>query len=95
MSGTSQRLFGGRIEKRLKVSVTVYLDAAREQTVTENVSPHGARVISKQSWRSGEKVILAPTGQSPQVGRVIYCEKMGDHFCVGLEFPGRSVRWED
>lgn len=95
MSGTSQRPFGGRIEKRLKVSVTVYLDAAREQTVTENVSPHGARVISKRSWRSGEQVTLAATGQLPQVGRVVYCEKMGNHFCLGLEFSGRSLRWED
>ena len=94
-----QRVSDGRMEKRLRTSVTVYLarssDArAREQTVTENISPHGARVVSKQYWRPGEEVILAPEGKFPQVGRVVYCEKTGDHFCLGLEFPGHSLKWD-
>ena len=86
MNGTAQRgrpnqrFFDGRIEKRLTMSVSVYLASlseprARERTVTENVSPHGARVTSKRSWRSAEEVLIAPlAGEFPHVGRIVYCE---------------------
>ena len=96
----NQRLFDGRIEKRLPNSVPVYLATpedprARERTLTENVSPHGARVISKRFWQPGEEPLLIPlTGEFPQVGRVIYClPKAGDRFCVGVEFADRTVKW--
>ena len=96
----NQRLFDGRLEKRLATSVPVYLASLadprdRERTVTENVSPHGARVISKRSWRSGEQVFITPlTGEFPQVGNVIYCMPVGERFCVGVEFPTRAVKWD-
>jgi len=106
MNGTAmwrrleQKLFDGRIEKRLPASVPVYLTSLREprsgeQTTTENVSPHGARTISKRLWRAGEEVLVAPlTGEFPQVGRVVYCEqKTEGRFCLGVEFLGRSVNW--
>jgi len=96
-----KRLFDGRIEKRLPTSVPVYLASlgeprARERTLTENVSPHGARVISKRSWQSGEGSLITPlTGAFPQIGRVIYClPKEGDRFCLGVEFPDRTVKWD-
>ena len=96
-----QRLFDGRIEKRLPTSVPVYLASlgephAREQTVTENVSPHGARVISKRFWQPGEELLITPlTGEFPQVGKVIYCLlKAEGHFCLGIEFPTRTVKWD-
>jgi len=99
-SRLKQRLFDGRIEKRLPESVPVYLTSLREprsceQTTTENVSPHGARTISKRSWRSGEQALIGPlTGEAPQVGRVVYCEqKTEGRFCLGLEFLARSVNW--
>jgi hypothetical protein len=98
---SNQRLFDGRIEKRLPNSVPVYLATpedprARERTLTENVSPHGARVISKRFWQLGEEPLITPlTGEFPQVGRVIYClPKVGDRFCVGVEFPARRVKWD-
>jgi len=97
------KLFDGRIEKRLPASVPVYLinlrePRSREQTTTENVSPHGARTISKRLWRAGEGALIAPlTGEFPQVGqvgRVVYCEqKTEGRFCLGLEFLDRSVNW--
>jgi len=93
-------LFDGRIEKRLPVPVPVYLASlreprGREQTVTENVSPHGTRVTSKRPWRPGEEALIAPgTGEFPQVGRVVYCERKTEgRFCLGVEFLGRSVNW--
>src|SRR5216684_3136101 len=73
------RLFNGRIEKRFPTSVPVYLASleeprSRERTLTENVSPHGARVISQRFWQSGEESLITPlTGEFRQVGRVIYC----------------------
>src|SRR5712664_1752875 len=93
--------FDGRNEKRLSMSVPVYLKAmtepcSRERTTTENVSPHGARAISKRSWRSGEETLITPlTGEFPQVGRVIYClPKVGRRFCLGVEFRTRAVKWD-
>jgi hypothetical protein len=97
----SERVFFCRIEKRLPTLVAVYLAAleeprARERTITENVSPHGARVISKRSWRPGEESLITPlTGEISHVGRVIYClPETTDHFCVGVEFPDRTLVWD-
>src|SRR2546421_11987775 len=97
-----QKLFHGRIEKRLPASVPVYLTSLREprsgeQTTTENISPHGARTISKRLWRAGEKALVVPlTGEVPQVGRGGYCEKRKEGgFFLGLEFLARSVKLGD
>jgi hypothetical protein len=96
----NKRLFDGRIEKRLPTSVPVYLvsledSRTRERTLTENVSPHGARVISKRHWLPGEESLITPLiGEFPQVGRVIYClPKAKDRFCLGMEFLDRAVDW--
>ncbi len=81
--------FNGRIEKRFPTLVPVYLASleeprARERTLTEN-----------GSWQYGEQSLITPlTGEFPQVGRVIYClPKGGDRFCLGVEFPDRTVKW--
>ena len=80
MSGNKPKgRFDDRIENRVTVSVAVYLarssdpGASREKTLTENVSPHGARVVSKRRWRSGEEAIIVPRGEFPQIARVVYC----------------------
>jgi hypothetical protein len=98
--GPNQRLFDGRLEKRLPTSVSVFLASmedphAGERTLTENVSPHGARVISNRSWRLGEGSLITPlAGEFPQVGRVIYCApQAGPRFCLGVEFSDRAVKW--
>jgi len=97
-----QRLNNGRIEKRFPTAVPVYLASmeeprVRERTHAENVSDHGARLISKRSWRPGEESLITPlTGEFPQVGRVIYCvPKTGGRFYVGVEFATRAVKWDD
>lgn len=98
MNGTSQRrrpnqrLLDGRIEKRISLSVPVNLASLRkphayERTVTENVSPHGARVISKRAWRpSEEALITSKTDEFPQVGTVVYSRRKngGGRFCLVL-----------
>jgi len=98
--GPNPRLFDGRLEKRLPTSIPVYLAALEdprtpERTVTENVSPHGARVISRKFWRPGEEPLITPlTGGFPRVGRVIYClSKTQDFFWLGVEFADRTVKW--
>ena len=95
-----QRLF--RIEKRLPALIPVYLTSmedrhARERTLTENVSPHGARVMSKRSWRPGEDSLITLSAEGfAQVAKVIYClPRAGYQFCLGIEFPGRAVKWSE
>ncbi len=97
-----QRLYNGRIEKRFPTAVAVYLASleeprVRERTLAENVSPHGARLISKRSWRPGEESLITPlAGEFPQVARVIYCvPKTAGRFYVGVEFTTRAVKWDD
>src|SRR5437773_11955177 len=94
------RHFNGRIEKRLPTLVPVYLASlgeprSRKRTRTENVSAHGARVISQRFWQSGEESLITPLrGEFPRVGRVIYClPKTVDRVCLGVEFPDRMVKW--
>ena len=94
------RLFDSRTEKRQSMSVPVYLGALEdprppEHTVTENVSPHGARVLSKRPWQPGEESIVTPlSGEFSLIARVIYClPGAGDRFCLGMEFPDRAVYW--
>ena len=68
---------------------------ATEKTLTQNVSPHGARVVTQRLWQPGEEPLITPlTGEFPQPARVVYCQpSTNGGFCVGLEFPGRSVKW--
>ena len=91
----------GRFEKRFDIAVSVFLaglkeSRTRERTVTENVSPHGARVDTARFWRRGEKLMIMPLiGEFLQDAQVIYCHrKANDRFCIGVKFSARPVRWE-
>jgi hypothetical protein len=96
-----QRLYDGRIEKRTVISVPVYVASleephVRERTVTENVSPHGAGVVTERYWRSGEQMLVTTlmTGEFPQLARAVHCEaRPKGRFCIGVEFHERSVKW--
>jgi hypothetical protein len=96
--GSNRKSSTGRFEKRLSASVPIYLASLEdprtsERTRTENVSYHGARVISQRPWQSGTESIVTPmTGEAPRVGRVIYClRRTGNRFSVGVEFQD----WHD
>jgi len=93
-------LSDGRIEKRRRANVSVYLARTKEprgaeRTSTRNVSPHGARIVTTQRWHSGEEQLLTPlTGEFPQMARVVYCQpRPAGGYYVGLHFPERSVKW--
>jgi hypothetical protein len=93
--------FDGRLEKRIPIAVSVYLASAREprsgeKTLTENVSLHGARVVTKGPWQPGEQsLITSLTGEfAGRPATVVYSQPLADgRFCVGLEFPGCAVNW--
>lgn len=95
-------LFDGRIEKRVSTIVPVHLAAtkeprAAEKTFTRNVSPHGARVVTKRQWQLGDEPLLTPlTGEFPQPARVVYCQpRPSGGFYLGLQFTVRSFKWEE
>ena len=92
----------GRIEKRVRMAVPVDLVIAEEMLVAErvvtvNVSPHGARVVTKRRWRAEEQPWLASLRSYFRLqGSVAYCQPLtnGD-FCVGLKFRASFIDWGD
>jgi hypothetical protein len=89
-----------RIEKREPLPVQLYLASlddprARERTVTEDVSPHGARVLTKRYWQPGEAPLLTPLiGEFPKHARIVYCHPQPNgSYCVGIAFEGPSFKW--
>jgi len=88
------------VEKRLPIALVVNLAPAQspkgtELTYTDNVSAHGACVVSSHSWQLGE--IAELTSMSDQVamrGKVVHCQKRGDdQYVIGLKFPNCEVVW--
>ena len=88
------------MEKRLPVSILVNLapvvrlpaDQA-ELTYTENVSDHGACVVSNHPWQCGE--IAEVTSLLDQIslrGQVVHCRQCGDErYAIGLKFRNAVV----
>ena len=89
-----------RAEKRIPMEVPVLIDGHRmapgsESTFTENVSLHGARVVSVRRWEQNEKLTFASrTGEFRSSARVAYCQPVqGEGFAIGLEFLEPKGRW--
>jgi hypothetical protein len=98
----SKSIFIGRMEKRLPIAIVVRLIHGQDQhvngaelTYTDNLSAHGARVVSKRSWQTGEIVHLTSLKDETTIrGRVVYCQKLlDDRYCIGLNFPDSPVSW--
>jgi hypothetical protein len=94
------KTFDARMEKRDPLPMQVYLASldeprARERTITEDVSPHGARVVSSRYWQPGDVPLLTPlTGKYPKHARVVYCVPQPDGtYSVGIKFDGPSFKW--
>jgi PilZ domain len=92
----------GRIERRVPMALPVDLLIAEEalfaeRVVTVDVSPHGARVVTKRRWRPEEQPWLASlTSYFRRQGSVVYCQPLSNgDFCVGLRFPASFIDWED
>jgi len=90
------------MEKRVPIAIVVHLAHAEEQatekaelTFTDNISAHGACVVSAQRWKPGEMAeVTSLNDKIMLVGRVTYCKKRGDdRFDVGLNFRDHEVTW--
>jgi len=89
-----------RAERRIPMEIPVVLDGHRatpgsESTFTENVSAHGARVVSSRRWEQGEALtFVLRTGEFRSLARVAYCQPQhGDGYAVGVEFLDPAGRW--
>jgi PilZ domain-containing protein len=98
--GLSVAVTTGRFEKRTVRAVTVEIrpedeGMLKETTLTENVSPHGARFLFKREWRPGQYVVVfAPKEGVWSPAQIVYCQRLAEsRFAVGLELFTRVERW--
>ena len=96
------RGLSGRTERRLPIIVVVCLahcqpagtDGEEERTYTDNISPHGARVFSKNLWQLGDAVRVTPLHGDSACGKVVHCQRLpDDRYSIGVNFQGCSVKW--
>jgi hypothetical protein len=90
------------MEKRVPVAIVVHLARAEDHTAagpelthTDNISAHGAGVISSRHWKPGE--VAEVTSLNDRItlrGRVAHCAKRQEgRFYVGLYFNEQEVTW--
>ena len=89
-----------RKERRTPVEVELEISTQREppvyeNSVTENASSHGARIISSTRWQPHEHVLVRlPFKDKPARARIIYCDALPTNaFAVGLRFPSAVDDW--
>ena len=89
-----------RIEGRVPTAVGLELAGPDEPTIyeitfTENVSRHGARVVSKKRWHPNDNVLVKlPEECLPAQARITYCQPLkGGEFAMGLEFSLAVYNW--
>lgn len=72
------------------------LSLPAETTSTENVSPGGARVVSRRRWKAGDRVLVnGLKGDLQWQARVVYCETLSNNaFAIGLKLLTPAERWE-
>jgi hypothetical protein len=93
----------GRFEKRIARALTVEIrpedegmpNVPKVRTLTENVSPHGARVLMERELRPGQQVIvISPKEGIWARGQIVYCQLLAERrFAVGLELSVRVEPW--
>ena len=95
-------IFSGRMEKRIPIAIVVRLTRVRDKparepelTYTDNVSAHGARVVSSRPWQIGEVAqVTSLKEESTLSGKVAYCLMLpGNRYFIGLNFQDRRVTW--
>jgi len=66
-----------------------------EMTFTENVSRHGARVVTKRRWSPNDSVLVKlPQESLPSRARITYCQPLkGDEFAMGMQFSLAVYDW--
>jgi PilZ domain-containing protein len=90
-----------RLEERIPLKVRVDLSSLdiRKRTqegITENVSRHGARVISSKPWQQNERLnVQSFPGDFRARARVVYCIPLAtDSFAIGLRLLAAAGNWK-
>ena len=92
----------GRSEGRTTRTISVELSRLsetlphdNERTVTENVSPRGARVVTEREWQPGARLLLISLQDDVRSeAQIVYCERLAKYrFAVGLELSARVEQW--
>lgn len=98
--GVPKNFTVSRRETRIPMEVGVHISGhavlpGTETTFTENVSLHGARVLSARRWKINDRLTIATLpGSFRSTARVTYCQPVpGTGFAVGLEFVEPSGSW--
>jgi hypothetical protein len=89
-----------RLEARIPTRVGLELSGPDEPlvyeiTFTENVSRHGARVLTKRRWSPNDSVLVKlPQECLLSRARITYCQPLkGDEFAMGLQFSLVVYDW--
>jgi hypothetical protein len=90
-----------RLEDRTHLAVRVdlcSLDVRQriQECITENISTHGARVVSSKPWKQNERLNMhSLRGDFRARARVAYCEPLGvNSFAIGLQLLAATGRWK-
>jgi|SRR5260370_27262132 len=91
----------GRYEKRTVRAATVELlrldesPAKKDEAITENVSPRGARIVTDWNCAPGKHVlVMAPEEGIKSLARVVYCQPVDStKFALGLQLVVRVEKW--
>jgi PilZ domain len=90
-----------RLEERIPVAVRVDLCSLdlrhpTQEGLTENISAHGARVVSGSPWKQNDRLNLwCMPGDFRARARVVYCERLGRRsFAIGLQLLASSGEWK-
>jgi hypothetical protein len=93
-------LKGTRAEERMRMKLGVDLCSLDVRTpahsgVTDNISAHGARVLTSRALRSNEQLnVRSLVGSYRSRARVVYCVPSdGGLFAIGLRFYTSAGEW--
>lgn len=90
---------GKRLEERKYMRVGVDLSTMDVRTpaysgVTDNVSRHGARVLTSKALKPNERLnVRSMLGSYRSRARVVYCIREGEMYAIGLQFYASAGDW--
>jgi len=89
-----------RTEERIHLTVRVDLCSLdirhrAHEGITENISSHGARVVSNRPCKANERLNLRSLpGDFRARARVVYCDALGvNSFAIGLQLLATAGKW--
>lgn len=89
-----------RRENRIPLEVVVQISGHTElpgieNTFTENVSFHGARIFTGRRWKRNDHLVLeTPNGRFRSQARIVYCVPAPQsRYAVGVEITEPSEAW--